>query len=593
LPVTDLNLITPSSFVEFGEAVVNTLSYQQARHFNVPVRGAYVANPGYVFGAAGIPRGAVITALDSKKIDNVDDFDAALANLGDGDRTVARFFTIDDPNGSQLRSFRMDRKWFPAHHCTRDDAQGTWPCKDLAAGPAPAAPRGGSTAYPRYGDPVLAAIAPSLVQVSFDMPYSLSGITERNYHGTGLILDAERGLVAVDRNTVPVAIGDVSITFAGTVQVPGRVVYIHPLHNLAIVAYDPKLLGTTPVKAAKLAVHDMQAGETVRIVGLASDSEMRSRTTQIADVEPLELPLSRTMRFRDSNIEVIQLVNPPTDYDGVLLDKDEHVLGLWSSFAYENGRELTQDNKGVSIDLVSEMLERVRKDRPLHSLELEFSVQPISSAREFGLSEEWATKLALHGVSRRQVLGIERIVGGSPAASVFQQGDLVLAIDGELVTRFREVERAVGDKKHVAVTVWRGHGEQTINVDTVELPGADVDRIVLWAGATLQAPHRAMSAQRGIPPVGVYVGYFSYGSPATRYGLFPGRRIVEVDGIPTPDLDAFLGVVTGRPDRSSLRLRTITWNNAPEVITLKLDKHYWPAYELKRTPSGWERHALE
>ncbi len=86
-----------------------------------------------------------------------------------------------------------------------------------------------------------------------------------------------------------------------------------------------------------------------------------------------------------------------------------------------------------------------------------------------------------------------------------------------------------------------------------------------WSGAArrLQAPHRAMSAQRGIPPVGVYVGYFSYGSPATRYGLYPGRRIVEVDGVPTPDLDAFLGAVTGRPDRSSVRLKTITWNNAP------------------------------
>ena len=58
-----------------------------------------------------------------------------------------------------------------------------------------------------------------------------------------------------------------------------------------------------------------------------------------------------------------------------------------------------------------------------------------------------------------------------------------------------------------------------------------------------------MSAQRGIPPEGVYVGYFSYGSPATRYGLYPGRRIVEVDGVPTPDLDAFLAAVTGRPDR--------------------------------------------
>ncbi len=186
-----------------------------------------------------------------------------------------------------------------------------------------------------------------------------------------------------------------------------------------------------------------------------------------------------------------------------------------------------------------------------------------------------------------------RLVGGSPASKLLQQGDLVIAIDGKVVSRFKEVEDAVADKAEVQVTVWRGKSEQTFRVPTVELPGTDIERLVEWGGATLQAPHRAMSAQRGIPPVGVYVGYFAYGSPATRYGLYPGRRIVEVDGVPTPDLDAFLGVVTGRPDRASVRLKTITWNNAPEVITLKLDKHYWPAYELNHTAAGWERRALE
>ena len=72
----------------------------------------------------------------------------------------------------------------------------------------------------------------------------------------------------------------------------------------------------------------------------ASQKRYVARSTQIADIEPLELPLSRTMRFRDSNLEVAQLVNPPLDYDGVLFDTDDRVLGLWSSFAYENGREL-------------------------------------------------------------------------------------------------------------------------------------------------------------------------------------------------------------------------------------------------------------
>jgi S1-C subfamily serine protease len=593
LPVGDLHSITPSAYAEFGDAVLNALSYQQARHFNVPVRGVYVANPGYMFAAAGVPRGAVITAMDSKQVNTLADVEEHIAQLGDGDRSTVRFITIDDPNGSQLRSIRMDRRWFPAHHCERDDRAGLWDCKDLAAGPAPKPIKVSATEFPKYKDPRLEALAPSLAMVAFDMPYSVSGITERNYHGTGLIVDAQRGLVVVDRNTVPVGIGDVTITLAGTVQVPGRVVYIHPQHNLAMVAYDPKLIGSTPVKSAKLAVRALAAGESIWVVGLGTDSALRSRNTGIASIDPLELPLSRTMRFRDSNLEAVQLVNPPLDFDGVLADKAGNVLGLWSSFAYESGREVAQDNRGVPIDLVADMLDRVRNNKPLHSLEAEFGVQPLASAREIGLPDEWVQKLSQKNPTQRQVLTVVRTVGGTPASQVLQQGDLVLSIDGETVTQFREVERAAADRDVVKVAVWRGNSVQTLDVDTMELPGVDIDRLVEWGGATLQSPHRAMSAQRGIPPVGVYVGYFSYGSPATRYGLYPGRRIVEVDGTPTPDLDAFLKAVTGRPDRASVRLKTITWNNAPEVITLKLDKHYFPAYELTHTTAGWERKALE
>jgi S1-C subfamily serine protease len=593
LPVGDLHAITPSAYAEFGDAVVNTLSYQLARAFNVPAHGVYVANPGYVFGSAAVPRGALIVELNGQRTDDLAAFESGIAQLGDGDYATLRYITIDDPNGSQLRAIRMDRLWYPARHCDRDDAKGWWDCRDLAPGPPPKAAAVSSTVFPHYGDPRENGLAPSLVMVTFDMPYSVSGITERNYHGTGLVVDAARGLVVVDRNTVPIAVGNVTVTFAGTVQVPGRVVYVHPLHNYALVAYDPQLIGSTPVKAAKLTPREISAGEGLWVVGLGPDSQMHSRATEVASIEPLELPLSRTMRFRDSSLETVQLVNPPLDFDGVLADKDGNVLGTWSSFAYENGRELTQDTRGVPIDVVADMVDRVRTGRALRSLEAELSVQPLSSAREIGLPDSWTARLAQHTPTRRQVLTVVRLVAGSAAARLLRQGDLLLAIDGQVVTRFREVERAAADRELVHVTVWRGQQEQTLDVPTAELSGRDVERLVQWAGATLQTPHRAMSAQRSIPPRGVYVAYFAYGSPATRYGLFPGRRIVEVDGVATPDLDTFLKAVTGRPDRSSVRLKTITWNNAPEVITLKLDKHYWPAYELTHTSAGWVRTALE
>jgi len=594
LPVGDLHGITPSAYTEFGDAVVNTLSYQQARHFNVPARGVYIANPGYVFGAANIPRGAVILNLNGSRTDTLQQFETGIAQLGDGDRATVRYLTIDDPNNTDLRVVRMDRLWFPSHHCDRDDSRGLWDCRDLASGPAAKPVPVSSTAFPHYSDPRMNALAPSLAMVTFDMPYSVSGITERNYHGTGLVVDAERGLVVVDRNTVPVSVGDVTVTFAGTVQVPGRVVYIHPLHNYAVVAYDPRLIGTTPVRAAKLAPRELVPGESLWAVGLGADSQMRSRSTQIAGIEPLELPLSRTMRFRDSNIETVQLVNPPNEFDGVLADKSGNVLGTWSSFAYENGREIAQDTRGIPIELLADMIDRVRTQRPLHSLDAELGVLPLAGARQIGLSDAWTQRLAQHTPTRREALTVVRLVGGSDAAERLQQGDLLLAIDETVVTRFREVERAVADKERVKVTVWRGKSEQTIEVATTVLPGTDVGRLIEWAGATLQAPHRAMSVQRGVDPVGVYVAYFAYGSPATRYGLYPGRRIMEVDGVPTPDLDTFLKLVTGRPDRSSVRLKTITWNNAPEVITLKLDRHYWPAYELTRATDGsWTRKSLE
>lgn len=588
LQVTDLHAITPAEFLQFGEAVVHDLSYQQARHLNMPIAGVYVANPGYVFSSSAIARGSVITELDRQPVPDLEHLAAIVAGLQDGQRVPVRFFEFEDPHTSRLRTIRMDRRWFPAARCKRDDVSGHWPCEDLPDTGVAAPPDPATTSFPPEDDARLDRLQRSLVMVNFDMPYPVSGISERHYHGTGVVLDVRRGLVVVDRNTVPESMGDVTLTFAGSLEVPGRVVYVHPLHNLCVVAYDPALIGETPVRAAELAPTGARAGDSVQVIGLKGDHRLASQATEVASIDAVAFPLSRTLRFRESNLETIQLVNGPSDFDGVIADEQGRVLGLWSSFAFDVGQALEQTNKGVPAELVNEALALARDERELRSLEAEFVQLPLASARRLGLSEEWARRLEDHDPERRQVLQVVRTVASTPTSGLLKPGDLLLSIGGQPLNRFREVERAA-QVPVAAVTVWRAGKPVQLEVPTTELHGGSVHRLVVWAGALLQAPHRAIAAQRGIPPTGVFVAYYAFGSPATRYGLWAGRRIVEVDGRPTPDLDTFLAEVAGRPNRSPVRVKTVAWNGQVEVITLKLDNRYWPTYELTDGPAGWTR----
>ena len=589
--VTDLHTITPSEFLEFGDAIVNNLSYQQARHYNRAVEGVYVANPGYLLSKSAIPRGAVITEFGGAPVSSIDDLERSLDGLANGERAVVRYVTMDNPQNSIVRSFEMDRVWFPVRRCSRDDGTGVWPCTELGPGPEPEPPEAGSTELTNYSDPRVRAVAPSLVIVTFDLPYTVSGVADRHYYGTGVIVDKARGLVLVDRNTVPVAIGDVTVTFAGSLEVKAKVEQLHPLHNLAIVSYDPATIGDTPIDQATFNTAPLAAGDKVWVVGIKGDHQLVHQESTVSAVEPLVLPLSRTLRFRDTNIEGIALVNAPNDVDGVIVDKRGRVAAIWSSFAVQNGGETAQFNRGVGADVVLEFVDIVRNGRPFYSLEAEFVYMPLFAARNMGIDEDWLSRLEENNPVYRRVLSITRLVAGTPAANMLRNGDIVLAVDGGVVTSFRELEKAV-QKQEVIVTVWRDGRARDLEIETAALDGRGIDRAVSWAGALLQDPHRAMAAQRGIEPYGVYVAFFSYGSPATRYGLWAGRRVVEVDETPTPDLEAFVHAVAGKRDQASVRLKTVTWNGAVEVITLKLDNQYWPAYEIRRTDKGWRRSSI-
>lgn len=585
--VHDLHAITPDRFLEVGGAILHELSYQRARNPQVPLSGVYVANSGYLLAPLDLDRGAVIRAIAGRPTPDLATAEAVLADQPHGVPFTVRWIDLDQATREHVTVVTMDRRWFPMGLSTRDDATGLWPLRPSPeAPPAPVRPPT-TTRAPPSDDVRIQQLQPSLVTVTCTVPYKIDGIHATRFVGAGLVVDAARGLVLVDRNTLPVPLADITVTVAGSVEIPGELVFLHPHHNFAILAYDPSLLGDTQVRAVTFAPRALQPGDPVWLVGVKTGHRVFAQSTAVAAVEAVDLPLPRPPRFRAMNLERISLTSASASLGGAVVDSEGRVLALWAGFSYQDGKEHRCAEFGIPAELLVDAIAALQRDETpiVWDLGVEFGAVTLAEARHRGLSPETAEALETHDPLRRHILVVQRLAA---FARGWQAGDLVLRAGGRPVTSARELERAAAGGR-LQVDVLRDGRERTLEVEARPDHGRGTDRVVHWAGALLQAPHHACQIQRAVPDEGVYISLYWYGSPASRSRLRAARRIVAADDTPTPDLDAFLAAVGSKPNRASVRLRTVDLEDKLEMLTLRLDLEYFPTYELRRTPTGWIR----
>ncbi|KAE9035569.1 Pro-apoptotic serine protease [Phytophthora rubi] len=606
LSIQDLHSITPDRYLEIGGGIVHALSYQQARNASLPVGGVYLAQAGHMFMKAHLAQPCIITSVAGQPTPTLDDFARVMASLPNGFRTVLRYFMIRDRHRVRTAFIMMDRLWFPMQMRTRNDDDGLWYSKaytqDTTSGekpslvntansnptfaPAPLSFPGGNA----LGKKTLL----SLVMVSFDIPYMIDGISSSSYHGMGVVVDAEQGFVLVDQNTVPIALGDVLITIAATVEVPAKVVFVHPVHNFSIVQYDPKALGAVAdhIESVALAEKPLEVGETADYIGLSSNWTVVTMKSVVTKLDRLVLRDFQPPRYKACNIEVLHFDRITKSVGGVFIDDAGAVNALWLSFSYQDSAGRKEVFRGLPVSIVRPIVDELRASRipgSVNILPAQLLTYSLSKARSgLGLSDAWIQKLGSFYEDKRQVLGIKRCAAGTDCAEKLESGDLLLAIDGQVVVRDADVEGAVDGKTELKALLVRDQKEVEVTVSTSQLSAMGTDRVIVWCGLVIQSPHYAVASLGYIPEEGggVYCSRWCYGSPAHKYGLRATIWLVEVNGEPTRTLDDFLRVVERLGNRESVRLKTISINTKPKVFTLKTDYHYWPTIELRR--DGWD-----
>eukprot|EP00252_Welwitschia_mirabilis_P018169 TRINITY_DN40411_c0_g1_i1.p1 TRINITY_DN40411_c0_g1~~TRINITY_DN40411_c0_g1_i1.p1 ORF type:complete len:1096 (+),score=238.79 TRINITY_DN40411_c0_g1_i1:357-3644(+) len=478
-------------------------------------------------------------------------------------------------------------------------------------------------------------IEPTLVMFEVHIPPSsmLDGVHAQHFFGTGVIVyhSSTMGLVAVDKNTVAISVSDVMLAFAAyPIETPAEVVFLHPVHNFALVAYNPSALGQDGARAVRAAAllpePTLRRGDAVYLVGLSRSLQATSRKSIVTNPgAALNIGAADCPRHRAMNMEVIEL---DTDFghtfSGVLADELGRVQALWASFSTQvkYGDSTPDDHqfvRGIPIYAISQVLDKIikgsegppllingiRRPMPLvRILEAELFPTLLSKARSFGLSDKWVNALAKKDPIRRQVLRVKGCLAGSRAEHVLEQGDMLLAINGEPITNFQDVENACqyldesrDAEGNLNITVFRQGSELELCVGTDVRDGFGTTRMVNWCGSVVQDPHPAVRALGFLPEEGhgVYVARWCHGSPVHRYGIYALQWIVEVNGKPTPDLQTFVNVTKELEHGEFVRVRTVHLNGKPRVFTLKQDLHYWPTWELVFDPetAAWRRRTIK
>lgn len=617
LSVGDLHEITPDRFVSVAGAAFHNLSYQQARLYAISLKdpGVYCCEASGSFRFDGSENGWLVLTVDQKPTPNLDAFIEVMKSVPDRSRVVVTYKHLRDMHTLNTSIMLVDRHWHKnMRMAIRNDATGLWDFSDLSEPlpPVPSVPKKANFIQmegSHYQQAV--SVIQSFVRVSTSLPVKIDGFPKARKIGFGLVIDAEKGLVVVSRAIVPYDMCDISITIADSIIVEGKIVFLHPLQNYAIIQYDPNLV-LAPVKSAKLATKPIKQGEQTIFFGFNQNLRPVVAKTSVTDITTVAIPASAsTPRYRAVNLDAITVDTSLSSQcnSGVLVAEDGTVQALWLTYLGERNGHSNKDveyHLGFATPALLPVISEIKSGRKpnLRILNLETQTMQMSQARIMGVTEDWISRVEREDPERHQLFMVRKVDASSegeepidsdgtvkPTSTAFMEGDIVLTLNDKLITRVSDMDVMYSNPSLRAVVV-RKQQQIELEVPTVATEELETSQILNFCGAILHRPHHAVRQQISKVHSDIYVSARFRGSPAYAYGLAPTNFIMAVNGRPVKTLQDMLREVQEIPNNTYFRLKVMTFDNVPWVATMKKNEHYFPTVEFIKDAGereGWRK----
>ena len=218
--------------------------------------------------------------------------------------------------------------------------------------------------------------------------------------------------------------------------------------------------------------------------------------------------------------------------------------GMFVSTAYRpRANDLTAaTDYFLPLDRPARALECLRQGLPITrgTIQCQWMIKPFDECRRLGLTASTEGAVRASFPKETGMLVAEVVLPEGPADKQIEEGDVLIKVNGELLTQFIRLDDIldshVGQK--VRFTIQRGGEDLETELQVGDLHAITPDRFVTVAGAAFHDLSYQQARLYGVAVKGVYVceaeGSFAFDSSEH------GWIIQSVDHKKTPDLIAFV-----------------------------------------------------
>lgn len=610
IKIGDLHSITPDRYVDVAGASFNQMSYQVARCYCIPVKGVYLNDASGSFEFSTFEKtGWLLETVDDKQTPDLDTFIEVMKQIPDRQKVTITYRHVSDLHTESIQVIYIERHWQSTFRlAVRNDKSGFWDFTDIQDKPLPPLKLEPQNAkyinipFENEEKQGCASLVKSFVQVRTVAPVPMDSYPYRKEIGYGVVVDATNGYVLVSRRFVPHDMCDIFVIFAESVDIPGKVVFLHPNQNYAIIKYDPKLV-LADVQAPKFSDKPLKRGEKSFFVGYNYNLRLVTEDVKVSGISSLNVPAaSLSPRYRGTNLECVLLDSKLCQEcdSGVLADEDGTLRSFWLSYLGESNCDQTTDRMyrmGLDVTDVLDVINKLKDNEipvDLRILDAEFSSITILQGRTRGVPQKWINEFEKVCHDELKFLSVERVAAAklNQTPNPLKIGDILLSVNGSIVKTMRDL-KIMYNKPSLDFKIIRLKKEMDITVPTVETTSLNTSHVVFWCGAILQAPHHGVRQLMEKIPSEVYVTRKNSGGPAHQYGIVTNSFITHVNDKETKNLESFMDAITDIADNTYIKLRLVSFDNVPVAISVKTNYHYFPTAELKKNKETGEWKEIE